>query len=59
MVYGIFVIYENGTIKPYDDDFKFDSAEEAYKTLKNWQELYQEDYLPLGGLYFTFLPVAK
>ena len=57
MKYGIFVIYENGTIKRYDEDMGFESAEKACDSLKLWQEMYHEDYLRVGGLYFTFLPV--
>ena len=57
MKYGIFVIYENGQVSRYDDYF-YNSPEDAYDSFMGWRIIDEkENKLPIGGLYFTVLPI--
>jgi|GEM_PF-5881227 len=58
MEYGIFVIYENGQTIRYEPDFSFDSPEDAKECMRCWR-ITGEHKLPIGGLYFTALPIWK
>jgi hypothetical protein len=60
MKYGIFVIYENGQIFRYAIDLTFVSSEEAYNCFISWRSVDElNNKLPIGGLYFTVLPIWK
>ena len=57
MKYGIFVIYENGQVSRYDDYF-YNSPEDAYDCFMSGRIIDEkENRLPIGGLYFTVLPI--
>ena len=58
MKYGIFVIYENGQVSRYEDYIYFNSFADAYDSFMDWRIIDEkENKLPIGGLYFTVLPI--
>lgn len=58
MKYEIFVIYENGQVSRYKSFLSFVSPEEAYNCFMGWRIIDEKDSkLPIGGLYFTVLPI--